>query len=151
MTSVSKQTAEVTGVKNEEITKLTVYNTVMLGGKSYQVTAVAASAFKGNKKATSAVIGKNVKTIGGNAFSGCTKLKKVTIKGAKLTRLGSRTFYNCKNLKRITIKSKALKKVGKNAFKGINKKAVIKVPAAKKKAYAKLLTKKGQSGTVRIK
>ena len=73
------------------------------------------------------------------------------MKGAKLTQLGSRTFYNCKNLKQITIKSKALKKVGKNGFKGINKKAVIKVPAAKKKAYAKLLAKKGQSGTVRIK
>lgn len=49
------------------------------------------------------------------------------------------------------VKSKALKKVGKNAFKGINKKAVIKVPAAKVKAYKKLLAKKCQSSTVKIK
>lgn len=151
VTSVSKQTAEVTGIKNDALTKINVPDTAAIGGKSYKVTSVAASAFKGNKKVTGAVIGKYVKSIGNNAFSGCKKLKKVTLKSTKLTRIGSKAFFGCKKLKNITIKSKALKKVGKNAFKGIYKKAVIKVPKAKKKAYAKLLAKKGQSGTVRIK
>ena len=89
--------------------------------------------------------------IGNSAFEGCTKLKKVTEKGKKLKQIGNKAFTKCKALKNITIKSKSLKKVGKNAFKGIHKKAVIKVPAAKYKAYKKLLAKKGQSGTVKIK
>ena len=54
-------------------------------------------------------------------------------------------------MKSITIKSKKLRKVGAGAFKGINKKATINVPKAKKKAYTKLLKGKGQAKTVKIK
>ena len=43
------------------------------------------------------------------------------------------------SLRKITIKSTKLKKIGKNAFKGINKKAVIRIPKSKKKTYKKLL------------
>ena len=149
--SAAKQTAQVIGLKNTKLTKITIYNTVSLGGKSYKVTSVAASAFKGNKKVTSVTIGKTAQVIGKNAFAGCSKLKKVTVKGNGLKQIGAKAFYNCKKLTSITIKSKVLKKVGKNAFKGINKKAVIKVPSAKLKAYTKLLAKKGQSKTVKIK
>lgn len=151
VTSTSKLTAEVVGLEKAGITKVTVYNTVNLGGKNYKITSVGASAFKGNKKITSASIGKNVQKIGKNAFAGCTKLKKVTMKSSSLKNVGSKAFFNCKVLKSIVIKSKSLKTVGKNAFKGINKKAVIKVPSAKLKAYTKLLAKKGQSKTVKIK
>mgnify|MGYP002706734670 CR=1 FL=1 len=151
VTDTEKLTAEVTGIKNDKLTKITVYNTVVLGGRSYRITAVAAGAFKGNMKAASAVIGKNVETIGDGAFEGCTKLKKVTMNGTKLTQIGEKAFAGCKKLKNITIKSKGLKKAGKNAFKGIYKKAVIKVPAAKYKTYRKLLAKKGQSTGVKIK
>ena len=43
-------------------------------------------------------IGKNVKSIGTNAFKGCIKLK--TIKGGKnLTKIGAKAFYGCKTLK----------------------------------------------------
>ena len=151
VTSVENLTAEVVGVKKASLTKIAVYNTVSLGGKSYKVTSIAASAFKNNKKVTSAVIGKNVQVIGKNAFAGCVKLKKVTVKGNGLKQIGAKAFFNCKKLTNLTIKSKVLKKVGKNAFKGIYKKAVIKVPSAKLKAYTKLLAKKGQSKTVKIK
>jgi|GEM_PF-288866 len=94
---------------------------------SYKVTSIADNAFKGNKKVTAVTIPDGVKTIGKNAFNGA------------------------KNLKKITIKSTVLKKVGKNAFKGIQKKATIKVPKKQKKAYRKLLKKKGQPSTVKIK
>lgn len=151
VTSISKMTAQVTGLKKKELKKITIYNTVTLGGKKYQVTSVAPSAFKNNKRITSVTIQKNVEVIGNSAFAGCTKLKKVAAKSTKLKNIGSKAFYNCKKLTNITIKSKVLKKAGKNAFKGISKKAVIKVPAAKLKAYTKLLAKKGQSKTVKIK
>lgn len=151
VTSNSKMTVQVTGLKNTGIKKIVIYNTVTLGGKKYTVTSIAPSAFKNNKKITSVTIQKNVQIIGGNAFAGCTKLKKVTAKGTKLKNIGAKAFCNCKKLTSIIIKSKVLKKVGKNAFKGISKKAIIKVPAAKLKAYTKLLAKKGQKKTVKIK
>ena len=69
----------------------------------------------------------------------------------KVTGIAKNAFKNCKYLKKITIKTKDLKSAGKNCFKGIHKKAVIKVPAAKKKAYKKLLKGKGQKSTVKIK
>lgn len=97
-------------------------------GKSYTVTAIGTGAFKGNRKATQAVIGKNVKKIAAKAFYGCTKLKK------------------------ITVKSKNLTSVGKKAIYGISKKAVIKAPAAKRKAYMKKFgAKTGFKKTMKIK
>ncbi|MCI8365678.1 MAG: family 43 glycosylhydrolase [Eubacterium sp.] len=50
---------------------------------------------------------------------------------------------NCKRLRRITIQCKKLKKVGAKAFKGISKKAVVKVPKGKYKKYKKMLLGKG--------
>lgn len=152
--SAEKQTAEITGIRKSKaakLAKITVANSVKYEGKAYRITAVGASAFKGSKKAASAVIGKNVQVIGKSAFASCGKLKKVTVKGSSLKQIGAKAFSNCKKLTGITVKSKALKQVGKNAFKGISKKAVIKVPAAKLKSYTKLLAKKGQSKTVKIK
>lgn len=60
---------------------------------------------------------------------------------------------SCKNLKTIRIASTSLtkKSVGKNAFKGIHKKAVIKLPKKNLKAYQKFLKGKGQAKSVKIK
>ena len=102
-------------------------DTITIGGRKFLVTSIGNSAFSGCSKATSATIGKNV------------------------TKIGSKAFYNCKKLKKITIKSTKLKSVGPKAFKGINKKASIKVPKSKLKAYKKLLKKKGQASSVKIK
>lgn len=151
VTSLSAATVEVAVQKNTALTKIVVPDTITLDKKPYKVTSVTASAFKNLKKATTAVIGKNVETIGDSAFAGCVKLKKATIKSAGLTSIGKKAFQNCKALKNITLKSKSLKTAGKNAFKGIHSKAVIKVPAAKRKNYAKILAKKGQKSTVKIK
>jgi uncharacterized protein YjdB len=129
VTDVEKRTVEVVKVnaagKNKK--SLKIFNTVTIGGQSYKVTSIGASLFKGNTKITSIIIGKNVTTI------------------------GKKAFYGCKNLKKITVKSKVLTKVGAKALKGTNKKLTIKVPKAKKKAYTKLLAKKGQAGTAKIK
>ncbi len=68
-----------------------------------------------------------------------------------VTAIGEKAFANCKKLKKIKIKSKKLSSVGKDAFKKIHKKAVIEVPSGKLAAYKKLLKKKGQAKTVKIK
>lgn len=113
-----------------------------------------------NKKKKSLSVPKTVKiynivfkvvSIDDNAFKGNKKLKKVTL-GKNITSIGRNAFVKCKNLKDITIKSSSLKSVGKNAFKGINKKAVIKVPKKKLKKYKKLFNKKtGYKKTMKIK
>lgn len=117
--SVAKNgTVSVVGVKNKKIAKATIPATIKINGYSFLVTEVGSKAFYNCKKIKSVTVGKNVKKI------------------------GSKAFYKAKKLKKVTIKSKKLKTVGKNAWKGINKKAVIKVPKSKKKAYRKLLNKK---------
>ena len=119
--SLSGSKATVTGMKNKNAAKLTIPATVKANGKTYKVTAVKASACKGMKKLSTLVLGKNVKTIGKNAFYGCKALKTITIKTTKLT--GS--------------------SVGANAFKGILAKVKITCPSGKKSAYKKLLQKRG--------
>ena len=81
------------------------------------------------KKLKTVIIGKNVKKIGKNAFRSCPKLNNITIKTTKLT----------------------AKNVGASAFKGISKKAIVKCPKAKKKAYRKILLKKGMKTSVKFK
>ena len=90
-------------------------------------------------------IGKNVTSIGKNAFKNCKKLKTVTINSTVLKTIGANAFYGDKSLKTITLKSTMLtsKSVGKNALKGTNKGLTIKAPKKKVAAYKKFFKKKG--------
>ena len=149
--------------------------TVTIDHITYKVTAVSDNAFKNNKSVKKVTIGSNVTTIGKNAFSGCSKLQTVTI-GKKVTTIGEKAFYKNTSLKKIvipanvkkieakafygskklqtvTIKTSKLtaKKVGSQAFKGINKKASVKVPKKQKKAYTAWLRKRGIAKTAKIK
>ena len=95
-----------------------IADTVKIAGVTCKVTSIAAKACEKNQTITSVSIGKNVRTIGKNAF------------------------YRCKKLKKITVKSKVLKKVKEKAIQGIHKKAVIKAPKKQLKKYKKLFSKK---------
>ena len=108
--------------------KVVIADSVKIKGKTYKITSIAAKAFRNNKKITNVVIGTNVTEIGKQAFYGCNNLKKITIKSTKLTE----------------------KKIGDKAFKGINKKAVIKVPKSILKKYKKILKEKGIDAKVKI-
>ena len=122
-------TVEYVKNANKNAKSITIPDAVTYENVTYKVTGVAAKALKGNKKITKLTIGKNVKKIGESAFSGCKKLKYLTIKTKYLTS----------------------KNVGKKAFSGIQKKAQIKVPAGRKKSYKKLLRKRGVSSKAVIK
>lgn len=157
-------TVVYTAPADKKVKKITVPATITVGGITYKVESVAPDAFKNCRKLTSVKISAGVQKIGKNAFSGCSKLssvtigkdvteigagafanckalKKITIPAA-VTKIGKKAFNKCKKLKTVTIKTKKLKTVGSSAFKGIAKKAVIKLPKAKKAAYKKLLKKK---------
>ena len=136
---------------NKKLKTIVIKDTISYLGITFKVESIAANAFKNNNAASSVKIGKYVKEIKNGAFSGCKKLKKVTT-GAALTKIGKQVFFNDKQLKTVDLrKSKKLKTVGSRTFKGIYKKAVIRVPSAKYKAYKKLLNGKGLSKSTKIK
>lgn len=91
-------------------------------GNVYKVTSIAPNAFKNNKKVTKAVVGKNVTTIGANAFAGCKKLKNLELNG------------------------NVVKTIGKNAFKGTKKGLKVKIFAKNKKTAQKLFNKVVKKG-----
>lgn len=124
-------TVSVAGVsKNKsKVTSVSIPKTVQIAGSTFQVTGIEAKAFSGCKKLLKVTIGANVKSIGKQAFKGCSALKTITIQTTKLT----------------------AKSVGSQAFKGIKAKATIKVPAKKLSAYKKLLKSKGVSSKAKFK
>ena len=97
--------------------KLVVPNTVKYNNRSYKVIGVDSKAFFYNEYVQNIVLGANVTEIGKEAFFGCSKIKKVTVK------------------------SKHLKKISKEAFYTDGNKFTLKVPKGKKKAYKKLFIK----------
>lgn len=126
---------------NKKATSITIPATVVIDNVSYEVTAIKSNAFSGYSKLKKVTIGSKVTKIGSKAFYKCTSLKSVVIP-AGVTEIEASAFQGCKKLNKITIKSKVLKKVGKNAIKGINKKATIKCPTKKlAKQYKKKLFK----------
>ena len=150
--SVQNNEATFTAPAQKSAKNVTVPATIKAGGKTVKVTTIAPNALKSMKKLTKVTIGKNVTTIGKNAFANDAKLTTVTI-GKNVKTIGAKAFYKCKALKKITIKTKKLTKktIGAKAFTGINKKAVIKSPKAKKAAYKKILLKKGMKKTMTFK
>lgn len=123
----SVKTVAVTKVLNKKAKKITIPDTVKIGGLTYQVTEIAPKAYRKNTKLTQVTIGRNIRKIGKQAFDGC------------------------KNLKKVVIRSNTLKSIGSKAFAGINKKAVIQVPKKKYKAYLKLMKKAKIAKNVKIK
>lgn len=115
------------GPESKDITKATIENYISVGEYKYPVCQIKSNAFKNCKKLKKLVIGDNIKTIGKKAFYGCKKLQSITIQGKKLA----------------VVKT--------NAFKGIHKKARIKVPKSKLSKYKKLLKKAGVKSTATFK
>lgn len=116
------------GCDNYDIEEVIIPDTVKYNGITYKVTQIYENAFS-YQNFTKLTIGKNVKTIGTEAFSYCDQLKTITINTAKLT-------------------SSSVKK---DAFSNTSAAPVIKVPSGKLKAYKALLGKKGMSKSAKYK
>ncbi len=106
--------AKLTGIKKSKA-NVKIPDTITVKGKEIPVTEIDAKTFQKNKKLVTLNIGKNVKVIGNNAFSGCLKLKKVT-GGAAVITINKDAFSSCKALKSVPEWS-GLKSLGANAFK----------------------------------
>ena len=114
ITYIIDNDSNATVIKIDKVKKASL-NKVTIEGVTYPVIAVTDNACKSNNKIAKISIGPNVKAIGKNAFKGCKKLKKVTIKANKSL------------------------KIGKNAFKKLNKKATITVKGIKGNSRKKLV------------
>ena len=127
--SLKKGTVEYVKPTKKTAKTITVPGTVKIYGITYKVTSVGSKAFHKCTKVTKIMLPENITKIGANAFKDCGNLKTLTIKS---TQMSSKTIH-------------------KNAFKGVTKKATLKVPASKKKAYTKLYQKCGLNKNVKIK
>ena len=114
--TASVKQVTVTGL-SKKLTSLNIPATVKYNGMTFKVTSINKKALRKQTKLKSVTIGKNVKSIGANAFDGDKKLAKIKFSGT------------------------AIKSIGKNAFKGIKKNATFTVKKAKKAYYNKLLKK----------
>lgn len=138
------------------IKKAVIASTVKdTAGNVYRVTQIAKNGFANCAKLTKVSGGKYITAVGSKAFNGCSKLKTVTISSAYLTTIGSKAFYKTSKLTKITINKTSKLKTVKNAFKSAGKssgkKLTVKVKSSKKKAYKKLITKKGGNKKLKVK
>ena len=109
---------------NYYLPKAVIRDSVDIDGFDCKVTAIEPGCFRYNTMLKQIVIGSNVKKIGKEAFLGCSKLKKITVKTKLLTK----------------------KNVGKNAFAKLHSKTVVKAPSGLAGSYKKILKAKGLKG-----
>ena len=109
-----KNTVTVNKYAKKNITKASIPATVKINGYTFKVTAIADSAFSGCSKLTKVTVGSNVKAIGNKAFYKCTKLTTFTASSTGLNKIGKEAFSGDKKLANITLKTTKLKKSGNN-------------------------------------
>ncbi len=103
--AIDKKTVSFKAVADKKATELNIPDTVKIGDIKAKVVEIAPGACKNNKKLTGVVIGKNVKVIGENAFSGCKKLETVKIKSTKITAFEDGCFKKIKKKASFYVKS----------------------------------------------
>lgn len=87
--------------KKKTLKKAVIPATANYKGYTLKVTAVGAKAFKSMKKLTKVTFGKNVTSVGKNAFYKCKKLKTIKFKNVKTIYAGA--FSGCKALKKLPL------------------------------------------------
>ena len=124
--TIKDNTATIISVRDANLR--TIPARIKVGKKKIPVTAILARSFSNMKKLKSLTIGKNMKTIGNNAFVNCSRLKQIRILTRKLTKKG----------------------VKSNAFGNTNAYAVVKCPSGLTESYKSILQKRGMPSTVTI-
>jgi hypothetical protein len=134
---ISAEDYQYTSSASKKVTPITSAKTKTVSGIVYKINGKTATVQKASsKKIKSAVIAAKVK-IGGKTY--------------KVTSISANAFKGCRKLAKVTIKSTSLKSIGRNAFKGIKKTAVFKTGKKKYKKYKKLIAKKTTGYTKKMK
>lgn len=123
-------------VINKKLTdSLSTSKIYKVGKFRYKITRLAE---KGGKVSLVSTVSKKIKSA---VIPAKIKINKVSFAVTSITK---KAFNGCSKLRMITVKTKKLTKVGINAFKGIAKKAQVKVPKSSLTKYKKLFRNKGQ-------
>lgn len=122
-------TVTATAPAERSIKNLIIPDSIQINGYYFRVNAIAKDSFSGCPNLKTASIGRNVTTIGKNAFKGSKKLGTFALYTTKLTK----------------------SKTGANAFKGIKSDCLFKTPSRKAAAYKKLVQAKGAGKKIRVK
>lgn len=85
---------------------------------------IPAGFLKNSIKLKKIVIPSSVKTISNGAFSGCSKLEIIEIRGNGLESIGQEAFWNCNNISSIDFPT-SLKKIGNCAFGRMKMKKIV--------------------------
>ena len=101
------------------------------------VIAISNRAFYYNVRIESVIIHESIKTIGKEAFSNCSRLKKVEIKGA--TRIEEQAFNNCIALEKIEL-GNSLEYLGMATFEYCSALKEIKLPSGITKLEMRLFS-----------
>ena len=110
----------------EDLTSISIPESVTYSGKNYSVTSIGNYAFRGCSGLTSVSIPNSVTSIGDYAFSGCSGLTSVTIPGS-VTSIGYSVFSGCSGLTSVTIPS-SVTSIGDRAFYGCSGLTSVTIP-----------------------
>lgn len=125
-----RKTARLVEVINKKAPRLNVPATVKINGTVFTVTEVGDKVMKGNTKLKKVVLGKNVTSIGKQAFMGCKNLKSVQLKGKSPKTIKTGAFK--KTSAKLVVSAKKLNKKQKAALQkklrrvGMSKKGKVK-------------------------
>lgn len=125
-----KKTAIAVKGEDKKQKNVTIKATVEINGVSCKVVEVGNKAFSGYSSLTKVTIGKNVTTVGKNAFKNCGKLKSVIVKGVVLKNIKKSAFAKTASSVKVTVPKKMSKKqsaalLNKMKKEGMSKKAVV--------------------------
>ena len=98
----------------QNLTDVTVPDSVDFGGNKYFVATIDSIAFRGSRNLQKIVMSDSLLTIGHAAFAECPDINKITIP-KKITVLADSLFYKCTNLVSVEM-TETVKKIGASAF-----------------------------------
>ena len=105
---------------------ITIPQTIMYNDKTYSVTSIGKSAFRGCSDLTAITIPNSVTSIGEAAFGDCYSLTSLTI-GNGVTSIGEWAFSGCSGLTSLTIPN-SVKSIGNYAFYGCSGLTSLTIP-----------------------
>ncbi|MBQ6844812.1 MAG: leucine-rich repeat domain-containing protein [Agathobacter sp.] len=114
-TITGKSSVTFAGVTSEYGNSVTIPDSVTIGAKSFKVTKIANKALRG-KDMTSVTIGRNVTSIGTQAFEKCENLLNLYVQSTKIKAVGSNAFKNVDDDIRVRVPSSKLARY-KEAFR----------------------------------
>ncbi len=120
-------------------------DTILVNGREYEVTSIAKNAFKNNKKIKKIIVGKNIESIGENAFMKCKNLEHADLSKCKIKELNLNLFKGDGKLKKLYLNGGNITSVKKDALKKINPNCTITVKSftGNKGSFKRMLKKQG--------